>query len=67
MKAGAEPQSPSPVPFQAVKCVLPGADFYGKVEITGTMQDADVSAEVRLEKAEKPEKVPLKRIAKPHG
>jgi hypothetical protein len=42
------------------------SDGYGKIELVGTIRDDAFSGVLRLEKGEKPEKVRLKRISKPH-
>jgi hypothetical protein len=42
------------------------SDMYGKVELIGTLRDNAVAGVLRLEKAEKTEKVRLKKISKPH-
>lgn len=42
------------------------SDMYGKIELIGTLRDDAVAGVLRLEKAEKTEKVRLKKISKPH-
>jgi hypothetical protein len=42
------------------------SDTYGRVEIAGALQEAAFDGFLRLEKAQAPEKMQLKKIAEPH-
>jgi hypothetical protein len=42
------------------------SEEYGKVELAGTIRDTTVDGVLHREKAEKPEKVRLKKILEPH-
>ena len=41
-------------------------DTYGKIELAGDIRNEKIEGTLRLEKSEKPEKVQLKKILKPH-